>query len=178
MGQRTQILVIKENNKGERQAEFYHNQWGYGRSMYLALMDCVIKDYGKDALAEGYDFFKAHGIESGKWRNCTEDVPKDVLKAADHEKFDTIQKVFKYGDNNNGGMVIYVKEDKERYCQSTYKVGFLLGEEDVCDPFSEWVTPQEYGEYNGGSDYSDAEFVDMFDKFCKYFEVEYFVNKE
>ena len=86
MGQRTQILVIKENNKGERQAEFYHHQWGYGRNMYLAFMDCVIKDYGKDTWQNDYDFFKAHGIEGGKWYNCTEDVPKNVLQAADPRK--------------------------------------------------------------------------------------------
>lgn len=177
MGQRTQILVIKENNKGKLQAEFYHHQWGYGRNMYLAFMNCVIKDYGKDTRQNDYDFFKAHGIEGGGWHNWTEDVPKNVLQAADPEKFDTIQEVFKYGDNNNGGMVIYVREDKERYHPCTYKVGFLLGEEDVCDPFSEWASPQEYGEYNRGSDYSDSEFVEIFDRFCKYFGAEYFVNK-
>ena len=177
MGQRTQILVIKENNKGERQAEFYHNQWGYGRNMYLALMDCVIKDYGKDTWQEGYDFFKAHGIEGGKWYNCTEEVPKNVLQAADPEKLDTIREVFKYGDNNNGGMVIFVKENKLSSQPSDYKIGFLLGDEDCIDPFSEWASPQDYGEYNGGAGYSDKEFVEMFDKFCKYFDVEYFVNK-
>ena len=177
MGQRTQILVIKENNKGERQAEFYHHSWGYWRNMYLAFMDCVIKDYGKDARKEGYDFFKTHGIANDKWYDCTDDVPKGVLQAADPDKFDTIQEVFKYGDNDNGGMVIYVKEDEERYSPSVYKAGFLLGPEDVCDPFSEWALPQDYGEYNGGADYSDKEFVEVFDKFCKYFGAEYFVNK-
>lgn len=174
MGQRTQIIVVKENNKGERQVEVYHHQWGYGRNMYLAFMKCVIEDYNKDTWKDGYDFFKEHGINSDKWYNVTDEVSKDSLGNINLDDIDTVGNIFCECDNNNGGMVIFVKENERSSHPSDYKIGFLLGDEDCFNPFAEWASPQEYGEYNRGSDYSDAEFVEMFDKFCKYFEVEYF----
>lgn len=173
MGQRTQILLVKENNEGKRQIEVYHNQWGYGRNMYLALMDCVIKDYGKNTCNDDYDFFKTHGIDSENWSNMTREIDKETIDNVNLDDIATVKDVFDQCDNNNGGMVIYVKEGKQKYNTANFKTGFLLGPEDCCDPFEEWASPQEYGENNGGADFSDDEFVEMFDKFCKYFDIEY-----
>lgn len=177
MGQRTQIIVVKENNNGERQIEVYHHQWGYGRNMYLALMGCVINDYNKNTFRDDYDFFKTHGIKNDAWSNVTDEISKEVLENVYLDEINTIKDVFSECDNNNGGMVIHVKENKNKFEMASYKVGFLLGYEDACDPFESWASPQEYGENNGGSDYSDEDFVEMFDKFCKYFGIEYFDNK-
>lgn len=191
MGQRTQVLVIKENNKNEKKVHFFHHQWGFGRVMYLGLMDLFMQDYSKETFENGYNFFDCSFKTSGKFYEITDEVPKEVLEAVDINNFDTIKKVFKYGDNNNGGMVVHIKEDETDWYRSDFKVGFLLGYEDaeseyVDDDgnvekynegngkaFERWLTPQEYGKLNGGSDYSDDLFLEMFDKFCKYFNIKY-----
>lgn len=185
MGQRTQILVIRENNKGQRKSRFYHHQWGFGRVMYLAVMDAVMSDYNKETFADDYNFLNAHEFSTnerltneerfGDWPELT-----DALSKADPDNLDTIRNVFDFGDNNNGGCVIYIRENETKYHNSTFKIGFLLGTEDETyqeKAFARWLSPAEYGKMNGGSDYSNEDFVDMFEKFCKYFGVEYFTNE-
>ena len=187
MGQRTQVLVIKENTNGVKKATFFHHQWGYGRVMYLGFMDLFLQDYAKDAFKNDYDFYDCKFGTSAKFYNENEHVPEDVLNKANISDLDSIRSVFDYGDNNNGGMVVYIKEDKDKFMPSYFKVGFLLGSEDIENeyngkvynkgndkaPFERWLTPEEYGKMNGGSDYSDPEFVKIFTDFCEYFGVEY-----
>lgn len=198
MGQRTQVLVIKENKKGERKSTFFHHHWGYGRMMYMGLIDLVMSDYNKDIFKKGYDFLAPSHISTNeKFYDITSDVPRKVLEDVDPENFATIAHVFDWADNNNGGMVVYIKENKEHdYYKSHFKVGFLLGPSDAhyrvtdCDGiekeynignddmvFSRWLTPAEYGKMNGGSDYSDDKFINLFTDFCEYFDVEVFENK-
>lgn len=192
MGQRTQVLVIKENNKKEKKAYFFHHQWGFGRVMYLGLMDLFMQDYSKETFDENYDFFKCSFKTSEKFYDVTKEVPKKVLDAVDINDFESIKKVFDYGDNNNGGMVVYIKQQKTEWYGCKFKIGFLLGHEDEegeyvdsdgnlqqynvgnGKAFERWLTPQEYGALNGGSEYSDKKFVAMFEKFCKYFKIKYF----
>lgn len=192
MGQRTQVLVIKEDNKGNRKSSFYHHQWGFGRVMYLALMDLVMTDYNKETWGNGkeYNFFDTMKFNTNpKLRDFTKDVPTEVLEKVDPDNFQTIQDIFAYGDNNNGGMVVYVKQDEKEYGMSKFKVGFLLGSEDTYvknekgewvegpeEEFGRWLTPEEYGRMNGGSNYSDPKFVKTFRDFMDYFEVETFNN--
>lgn len=192
MGQRTQVLVIKENNKGEKRSHFFHCQWGFGRVMYLALMDLFMQDYSKETFDKNYDFFDCSFKTSGKFYDVTDEVPKEVLDAVDINDLDTIRNVFGYGDNNNGGMVVYIKENEKSYEISDFKVGFLLGEEDTesewdgklynegndKEAFSRWLTPQMYGRMNGGSNYSDSDFVKIFSSFCRYFGIEYIRNSK
>ncbi len=185
MGQRTQVLIIKENNKGERESRFYHLQWGFGRAMYFTFMDLFLNDYNKDTFKGDYNFFNLTPTTNSRLYDITDDVNKEVLAKADPNDLSTIRNVFDYGDNNNGGLVIYVKENQDKYNLSEFKIGFLLGDEDaytydendkrqeIEQPFARYLTPQEYGEMNGGSCYSDPDFTAMFDSFCKYFEVEY-----
>ena len=187
MGQRTQVLVIKENTNGVKKATFFHHQWGFGRVMYLGLMDLLIQECAKDPSAKDYDFHECKFGTSQKFYNMNEYVPNDVLSKADINDLDSIRSVFAYGDNDNGGMVVYIKEDKNKCHLSHFKVGFLLGSEDIemewftkneykvndKAPFERWLTPEEYGEMNGGRVYSDPEFVKIFTDFCEYFGVEY-----
>lgn len=190
MGQRTQIIVIKENNKGEVRKTVWHHQWGFGRIMYLALMSLYIGDYNKDTWAEGYDFFNTSFPLIPKLINVTDDVPKDILEQANVNDLASIRQVIDYCDNNNGAMVVYIKENPtENYLTSQFKVGFLMGLEDEYytstydnktynkrnigeKPFSRWLTPVEYGRINGGNKYSDEDFIEMVYKFCEYFEIE------
>lgn len=187
MGQRTQVLVIKENTNGVKKATFFHHQWGYGRVMYLGFMDLFLQDYAKDAFKNDYDFYDCKFRTSAKFYNENENVPENVLNKANISDLDSIRSVFDYGDNNNGGMVVYIKEDKDKFMPAHFKVGFLLGSEDTereydgdiynkgndNKAFARWLTPEEYGKMNGGSDYSDPEFVKIFTDFCEYFGVEY-----
>ena len=190
MGQRTQIIVIKENNKGEVRKTVWHHQWGFGRIMYLALMSLYIGDYNKDTWAEGYDFFNTSFPLIPKLINVTDDVPKDILEQANVNDLASIRQVIDYCDNNNGAMVVYIKENPtENYLTSQFKVGFLMGLEDEYytstydnktynkrnigeKPFSRWLTPVEYGRINGGNKYSDEDFIEMVYKFCEYFEID------
>ena len=190
MGQRTQIIVIKENNKGEVRKTVWHHQWGFGRIMYLALMSLYIGDYNKDTWADGYDFFNTSFPLIPKLINVTDEVSKDILEQANVNDLASIRQVIDYCDNNNGAMVVYIKENPtENYLTSQFKVGFLMGLEDEYytstyddktynkrnigeKPFSRWLTPVEYGRINGGNEYSDEDFTEMVYKFCEYFEIE------
>ena len=189
MGQRTQIIVIKENNKGEVRKTVWHHQWGFGRIMYLALMSLYIGDYNKDTWADGYDFFNTSFPLIPKLINVTDEVPKDILEQANVNDLASIRQVIDYCDNNNGAMVVYIKENPTNYMTSQFKVGFLMGLEDEYytstydgttynkrnigeKPFSRWLTPVEYGRINGGNKYSDENFIEMVYKFCEYFKIE------
>lgn len=155
--------------------------------MYLGFMDLFMQDYAKETFDKSYNFHDCKFGTSTKFCNENEYVPEDVLNNADINDLDSIRKVFDYGCNNNGGMVVYIKENETEYHGSHFKVGFLLGSEDTeseydgevynkgndKEAFARWLTPEEYGKMNGGSDYSDPEFVKLFTDFCKYFEVEY-----
>lgn len=193
MGQRVQVLVIKENKKGERKSTFFYHGWGIGRAMYFGLLDLFMQDYYKDTFRKGYDYLSpARFGTSEKYSDITANVPRKVLEDIDPDQFATIAHVFDWGDNNNGGMVVYMKENKEYdYYTSDFKVGFLLGPEDThCvydngeefnignddESFARWLTPEEYGKMNGGSGYSDEEFVKIFNDFCRYFEITFFEN--
>ena len=160
--------------------------------MYLGLMDLFMQDYSKNFHENGYDFLSCKFATTSEFRNITDGVPQDVLDSADISNLNTIRDVFDYGDNNNGGMVVYIKENEKGYVPSYFKVGFLLGEEDTeCEwdgkvfndgndkkAFSRWLTPQMYGRMNGGSNYSDSDFVKMFSSFCRYFGIEYIRNSK
>ncbi len=191
MGQRTQLLVVRENKNGERKVKFYHHQWGYGRIMYLALMDCFMNDYNKETFKNGYNFLENKNFTTNeKIYDITKDIPEDVLDNVDLSDIRTVKDVFDYGDNNNGGIVISIKENEKTYNMSSFKIGFLLGDEDsytydeddneieIEKPFSRWLTPQEYGKMNGGSGFSDEEFIKVFTGFCEYFGIEYLGQPE
>lgn len=190
MGQRVQVLVIKEKNNGKRKVSFFHHQWGIGRCLYLGFLDLFIQDYYKDTFKKGYDFFDTKFATNSSYYDITDDVPKRVLEAVNPDDFASCAHVFDWGDNNNGGMVVYIKEDKVEYHMSKMKVGFLLGPEDRHhvyeneeynignddNDFARWLTPAEFGSMNGGSDYSDDDFVKIFNEWLKYFDIEVFEN--
>lgn len=195
MGQRTQIIVIKENNKGEVKKTVWHHQWGFGRNMYLALMSLFIADYSKDTFAKDYNFLDTSFPTIPKLYNITDDIMPSVLASAKVDNLASIRSVFNECDNNNGGLVIHVKENDEEYLPSRITIGFLMGYEDEYSasmdgkevynehnkdekPFARWLTPAEYGKINGGSNYSDEEFIEMIDEFCTYFDIKTFENDE
>lgn len=49
MGQRTQIIHIIQDHKGElRQVDLFHNQWGFGKVMPLALIAYLTNQYNQE----------------------------------------------------------------------------------------------------------------------------------
>ena len=120
---------------------------------------------GKDTWKKDYSFLTPAAVAtSSSFYDCTDEVPTKVLKDVDPNNFASIVRVFDYGDNNNGGLVIYIKEKKTEYYRSNFKIGFLLGCEDTYrkyedgeeinvghdkKPFLRWLTPEEYGKMNG-----------------------------
>ena len=184
MGQRTQILLVKKHKDGKQTAKLMHLQWGFGRQMYLALMDLFISDYFKSPFsrAYNYDTFLPKSVFDGRSWDC--EVPDEVTAKLDLNDLSTVRDVFDYGDNNNGGLVIEMRENEKGYGNSDFKIAFLLGDEDshtydsetgeetlVEEAFARYLTPAEYGKMNGGSCYSDPQFVGIFDSFCDYFGI-------
>ena len=190
MGQRTQILFVKKHNNGTQTAHVLHRQWGFGRQMYLAFMDLFISDYFKDTFKKDYSFdkdvmpFSAFPGNQLEYNLEDKYMPKGLLENLDLNNLDSVREVFEHCDNNNGGMIIQMTEDKDKWRGADYKIAFMLGSEDaykydendnritIEEPFSRYLTPAEYGEMNGGSDCSDAGFVKVFDDFCEYFGIE------
>lgn len=175
MGQRTQVLIIKENNKGVKDTTVWHIQFGFGRVMPLILIENIIQEYFKDTFKKDYDFLNTGFDSIPKMSRIDNGIPSEILKNANIDDFASIVRVFDYCDNNNGGMVLYIKENESPYLRSEIKVGFLLGEEDVYrkkdKAFSQWLNVAEYCKKNSGKDYSDPEFSTMMSKFCSYFEI-------
>lgn len=189
MGQRTQILLVKNKKDGSRSVNLYHLQWGFGRLMYLALMDLFISDYCKDTWLKDYSYDKDVFPKSVAALNREDnryDLPADIAQNLDLNDIQTVKDIFKYGDNNNGGLVIEMTESGDGYSMSNFKIAFLLGDEDTeqvydgkvynkgndKEAFTRYLTPAEYGRMNGGREYSDEKFVKMFQAFCDYFEIE------
>lgn len=203
MGQVTHIMVIKENLKGEKKVKLLQHNWGYGRTMYLAFMDLFLQEYFADKNADYDFFKVGIKPVTGNDRfiDMQECEAYDfyerlfsTLPTADINDIKTIKAIFDRLGNNNGGLVVYMLENNEIGEYSKIKIGFLLGDCDCeyeeptgllrlerCvinkgndrEPFERWLTPAEYGRMNGGRDYSDKEFVKMFEAFCKYFGIEY-----
>lgn len=164
MGQRTQVLlqVIDKDNKQKNRV--YHFQWGFGRVMPLHLIDLFITDYFTDTKDEKYSIFNNHKLKENAL-DITKRLPKKLLASIDIDNMEQINNVFDYCDNNNGAMVIQVREKHDDDNQFT--IGFLL-----TTNFSTYVSPKEYMEKNGGSQYSDSGFAELFESFIKYFKID------
>lgn len=191
MGQRTQILLVKKHNDGTQTAHVLHRQWGFGRQMYLALMDLLISDYFKDTWKQDYSYdkdvmpFSVFPTEDSlKHSLCDRYIPERLLKNIDLNNVGNVREIFEHCDNNNGGLVIQMTEPERKYGASEFKIAFMLGSEDsytydendkevkIEEPFTRYLTPAEYGEMNGGKTYSDAKFVKIFNDFCDYFQIQ------
>lgn len=179
MGQRTQVILIKEKKDGKKNVNVFHLQWGYGRIMYLMLMDIINVDYNKSE----NDILNVMPNKNGSWTDMTPYLKKnkpELLKNADINCFQSVYDIINVCENNNGALVISMKE-YENFYPSIFKIGFILGKEDVFKVHidqTDYVSPKDYAKLNGGSKYSDSEFFEAMDKFYKYFGVEYVVPKK
>ena len=121
MGQRTNLLLSMENKAGARLNKVYHLQWGYGKVMPIMLLNILSGQY--------------IGVSKEKQNFFASVVPKtdDIFELErDYSSFnftrlDDCQKVLHHCDNNNGALVLYIKERNAIYRLQDVKYGFLLG---------------------------------------------------
>ena len=141
MGQRTNLLLQIEGRSGARLNKVYHLQWGYRKILPMAFLHLLSSRYFRP---EGADIFDAFinvldldglkNIESRDWSRY------------DFNKLEDCQEALSHCDNNNGAMVVIVKEHKDEYTYPNFSLGFLLGPEGLegDSAYSRWVTTEEF----------------------------------
>ena len=175
MGQRTQMIIQRVNNKGMKRTDIWHLQWGYGRQMYLRLMALLIQDYFKDTFQEGYDFLD-NSKEVAKMTHAEDmsdefgDEEKRILNELDFADARKVGEVFSsMCDNNNGGVFIRITENETDYRESKIEFAFMQGRESG-GRYDKFITLEKYGKVEG-ENYADKEFIAMFKSFVTYFDM-------
>ena len=125
MGQRTNILLQIEGRCGARMNRVYHLQWGYRKYLPMAFLHMLSSRYFKPEKTDIFEFFSKSLDLDGITM-----LERDWSKY-DFNKLEDCQEVLSHRDNNNGAMVVVVTEDTRDYVYPKYKLGFLLGPEDV-----------------------------------------------
>ena len=141
MGQRTNLLLQIEGRSGARLNRVYHLQWGYRKYLPMAFLHILSSRYFKPEKPDIFEFY-THSLKPLEGITIIE---RD-WSMLDFNKLDDCQEVLNHCDNNNGAMVVIITEDARDYYHPKYKLGFLLGSEDVQDepPFSRWVSTEEF----------------------------------
>lgn len=215
MGQRTSIILAVEDKEGNRKVSVYHDQWGIGRKSYLNMMavfhSLYNKRYGKSLTEsvrlnpETSGTILEYEYEYATVKNGGKNIPvaKGVFHSGtDGETGERIpafedfldnsacgEFIDSHMDNNNGAMVIHVKEEQKGKAgyetEETIRVGWLLGHEDeghydedsdewVVDvpAYGKWMTAQEYADIDINKHYADEKFMDIVKGFMDYFGIE------
>lgn len=173
MGQRTNLLLSMENKAGARLNKVYHLQWGYGKVMPIMLLNILSGQY--------------IGVSKEKQNFFASVVPKkdDIFELErDYSSFnftrlDDCQKVLHHCDNNNGALVLYIKERNAIYRLQDVKYGFLLGPEDLPNdetPFSRWVTLEEFLTRQPRYEEIDIFFARIFSQMMQFFNAKSISN--
>lgn len=170
MGQRTQIIIQTESNAGARNTSVYHFQWGFGRVMFLQLFGILLQDYFKDTFTPGYAF-GADIQMIGKGRDLSDEFTPEERESLNKLEFDNpraVGDVLRSCDNNNGGLFVRIKEDKTAYHAAAISFAFMPGYEEGGN-YDRFCTAKEYANFTPS--YSDPDFYNLFDSFCKYFNL-------
>lgn len=178
------MLVITRMTNQYGDARFtrnlYHNQWGYGRQMFVGMMSSLTNYLATLAIADArpttdgfYNYFS-----SRNGNDLTESEEKEQAEALQGILIDDMGKVrelYKTLDNNCGGLVLQL--DKEDGADKPVRVraGFLCGFKH--NGFGRFVSPEEYVEKEG-ADWVTQDFLEAFKAFCDYFNVEWMGGDE
>ena len=183
------FFTIAENHKGEKTVTGYYNQWGIGRIMPMAAMTCIMncERRGYDVgVADGLVFDpKAQGYHQ-VFRDSYREDDKLATKVWNNPRM--IGEIAAGQDNNNGAVVLYAKElDDSGHSEVSYRLGFLLGEEDeyhvysdgtkwgdesLGRAFSRWLTLEEWAALQINMPYTGEKFRSWFKGFMEEFGVE------
>ena len=159
MGQRTNLLLQIEGRSGARLNKVYHLQWGYRKYLPMAFLHLLSGRYFKPEKKDVFQF-------------CTETFELDGLTSIDKDwsefNFNKLKDCQKVLDEN------------ESVCTySTYKIGFLLGPEELEgeEPFCRWVTSVEFMKHQPRYDeLYDNVFARAFDALTTASETEHLVT--
>ena len=173
MGQRTNLLLSTENKAGARLNKVYHLQWGYGKIMPIILLNILSGQH--------------IGVGKEKQNFFTSVVPKtdDLFELQrdyscfDFTRLEDCQKVLHHCDNNNGALVLCIKERGDIYRLQDVKYGFLLGPEDLPHdetPFSRWVTLEEFLTRQPRYEEIDIFFARIFNQMMQFFNAKSISN--
>lgn len=188
MGQRTAFLIKRTYWNGDVNIRLVHHQWGIGRVMH----NHFIKDFMEMVTDRSFqgktlkDFMTI--IDEKNSLYLEENYKKDSTDIPNIFAKRTIRKYFNQTDNNNGGMLIEIKEkpsETKPYCLEVddLKISFVVGYEE-CDydydkhkylgekPFSTLYTGEEYVKISCDGQYAFPEFLDMWRGFIKQYEIE------
>ena len=173
MGQRTNLLLSMENKAGARLNRVYHLHWGYGKVMPIMLLNIVSGQYigvGK----EKQNFYNSAVPQTDDIYELQQDY-----SCFDFTRLEDCQKVLCHCDNNNGALVLCIKERGAHYRLQDVKYGFLLGPEDLPHneaPFSRWVTLEEFLTRQPGYEEIDIFFARIFNQMMQFFNAKSISN--
>jgi hypothetical protein len=188
MGQRTAFLIKRTYWNGDVNVRLVHHQWGIGRVMH----NHFIRDFMAMIVYRGFqsktlkDFMKIIDDEHSLYLERT--FKRNNKYQPDVFDKKTIKRYFNKTDNNNGGMIIDIKEkqsDKQPYSLEieSIRIGFVVGYEE-CEydydtdkyvgekPFEKLYTGEEYVKISCDGEYAYPEFVEMWNGFIKQYGIE------
>lgn len=188
MGQRTAFLIKRTYWNGKVNIRLVHHQWGIGRVMHNNFMRAFM-EMVTDRSFQGKtlkDFMKIIDDEGSLY--LEKNFRKGSLSTPDVFDKKVIKRYFNKTDNNNGGMIIEIKEkpsDKQPWGLDieSVKIGFIVGWEE-CDydykadkytgdkPFEKLYTGEEYVKISCDGEYAYPEFLEMWNGFIKQYEIE------
>ena len=188
MGQRTAFLIKRTYWDGKVNIRLVHHQWGIGRVMHnhfiKAFLEMITdRSYPAKTLK---DFMKIIDDEHSLYKE--QNFRKDSKRIPDIFDKKIIKRYFSKTDNNNGGMIIDIKEkqsDKEPYSLKIedLKIGFVVGDEE-CNynydlakyigdkPFERLYTGEEYVRISCDGEYAYPEFINMWNGFINQYGIE------
>lgn len=180
MGQRTQMLVLKtihfKDGTKKHKNELYHFQWGYGRTMFMALMAALwkyshptISRYLSNMNAEHHPF-SYRTIDHPSGFNIDNEFDDGMIDSELSEA--EIDKFLVKLDNNDGYMIFHhdIYETDELYADTKYRVTMKQYVEFGELEHFVTKTPERYMEQY--SDLSNEEFVTAWKTFAKYWEIQ------
>ena len=188
MGQRTAFLIKRTYWNGKVNVRLVHHQWGIGRVMH----NHFIRDFMEMITDRSYpaktlkDFMTI--IEDEYSLYDEKNFRKNSKRIPDVFDKKVIKRYFLKTDNNNGGMIIDIREkqaDKEPYSLKIedLKIGFVVGDEE-CNydydldkyigdkPFERLYTGEEYVRISCDGEYAYSEFISMWNGFIRQYEIE------
>ena len=187
MGQRTAFLVKRTYWNGKVNIRLVHHQWGIGRVMHnhfiKAFLEMITNNYYPAKTLK--DFMTIIDDEDSLYEE--KNFRKDSKRIPDIFDKKVIKRYFSKTDNNNGGMIIDIKEqqsDKEP-CSlkiEDLKISFIVGDEE-CNydydldkyigdkPFERLYTGEEYVRISCNGEYAYPEFISMWNGFINQYGI-------
>ena len=174
------MLVLKtihfKDGTKKHKNELYHFQWGFGRTMFMALMAALwkhshptISRYLNNMNAENHPF-SYHTIDHPSGFNIDNEFNDGMIDSELSEE--EIDKFLVKLDNNDGYMIFHhnIYETDELYADTKYRVTMKQYVEFGELEHFVTKTPEQYmAQY---TDFCDEDFVSAWQSFAKYWEIQ------